>query len=119
MAQTEKEILNGDIRVILTGDLKDYEVYEKPIPQELRNHPDFGKYEWTGNFGLKDAAGNKVSGKVKSPYVVQVAKKSGRNKLVYWDGSNIVELTASDAKVGNRNYRAANLDLGDPPVGWG
>ncbi|HEX6305042.1 MAG TPA: hypothetical protein VFZ76_12690 [Anaerolineales bacterium] len=119
MAQTEKEILNGEIRVILPGGLQGYDVYEKPIPQALKNHPDFGKYDWIGNFGLKDAAGKEVSGKVKPPYVVQVVKKAGRNKLVYWDGQDIVELKASDAKVGNRNYGAANLDLGDPPVGWG
>lgn len=119
MAQTEKAIFNGDIRVILPGDLKDYDVYQKSIPQALKNHPDYGNYDWIGNFGLKDPAGNEVSGKVRPPYIVQVAKKDGKNKLVYWDGKDILELTGSDVRVGNRNYRAANLDLGDPPVGWG
>jgi hypothetical protein len=119
MAQTEKVILNGDIRVILPGGLKDYDVYQKPIPQALKNHVDYGKYDWVGNFGLKDAAGNEVTGKVSTPYVVQVIKRGGRNKLVYWDGSNILTLTVSDVQVRGRNYGAANLDLGDPPVAWG
>lgn len=119
MAQNEVNLFNGDLRVILPGGLKDYTVYEKPIPQALKNHPDFGKYDWIGNFGLKDAAGKEVSGTVTPPYVVQVARKPGKDRLVYWNGNDILELTASDVKVGNRDYRAASLDLGDPPIAAG
>lgn len=119
MSPQEKSILKGEVRIILPGGLRGYDVYEKPIPQELQNHPDYGKYEWVGNFGLKDPSGNPVRGKVSSPYQVQVAKRAGKRNLVYWDGNAIVPLSGQDRKVGNRDFLEANLDLGDPPMAWG
>lgn len=113
-------IHGGKVRVKFPLGFEKFGVYEKEIPDELMQHPDYGKYEWVGSFGIKDDKGNNVPGRVKMPYEVQVEKVSGKDKLVYWDGSDIVQLTPSrpDFADGGRNYRAAGLDLGDPPVAW-
>lgn len=113
--------LGGKIRVDFPPGLARFNVYKKEIPDQLTQHPDYGNYEWVGSFGIKDDKGNNVPGKVSMAYEVQVEKVSGKDNLFYWDGSNIIPLTAArpDFVDGGHSYRAAKLDLGDPPVAWG
>ena len=120
MAPQDVPNLGGKIRVKFPPPFANYRVYAKEIPDELKKHPKYDDYEWVGSFGIKDDKGNNVPGRVKMHYEVQVEKVSGKDKLVYWDGSEIIQLTPSrpDFPDGGRNYRAAQLDLGDPPVGW-
>jgi hypothetical protein len=117
-----KPLFAGKMRVIIPQGLSGYEVYEKDYPASLKNSPDFSEYEWVGNFGLKDNRGNVLTGKLGTAYEVQVLRRDGK-KLVYWDGSKTVEFTSAhglkDVQDGNQNYKAVNLDLGDPPFGWG
>lgn len=113
--------LGGKIRVDFPPGLAKYSVYKKEIPDELKQHPDYGNYEWVGSFGIIDDKGNKVSGRLHIPYEVQVEEVSGKNTLVYWDGSDIVPITQGrrSLQAGNRRYGAGHLHLGDPPVAWG
>ena len=120
MAPQDVPNLGGKIRVKFPPPFANYRVYAKEIPDELKKHPKYDDYEWVGSFGIKDDKGNNVPGKVSMAYEVQVEKISGKNTLFYWNGSEILKLNKGqrDFKDGSRSYRGAQLDLGDPPVGW-
>jgi hypothetical protein len=111
-----KSLREGQLRVKTPDALDAYEVVEKAFPASLLQSPDYARYEWVGNFGLKGFKGNKAP----AAYEVQLEEKPGR-KVVYWDGGKTVVLGAkdlTDVSEGGRKYKAFSLDLGDPPVGW-
>jgi hypothetical protein len=113
-----KSILGGEVIVDSS-----YDVYEKPLPDSLKNSPDYQAYTWIGNFGLrvsgtKTAAPSKLSAK----YEIKVVKR-GNKQLVYWDGSKTVPFGEAHGKrevrENNQDYISVRLDLGDPPIGYG
>jgi hypothetical protein len=109
-----KSFKQGQLRVKTPDALDTYEFVEKPLPASLRNSPDYTRYEWVGNFGLKDFKGNRTP----APYEVQLEDRPGKG-VVYWDGQKTVPVKAlSDVSDGGRRYKAFSLDLGDPPIGW-
>jgi len=98
--------------------LPDHDVDAKQVPAFLLQPP-YDKYEWMGNFMIIDKNRNPVHDRLPESYKVMVEKVSGKEELVCWDGSKIVELKRErDAKRNGREYGVAKLDLGDPPVGW-
>jgi hypothetical protein len=116
MAKKGKSIHKGKMRVLVpTG----YKIFEKNMPNSLKESPDYKKYKWLGNFGFTDnETGKKVKKNLKANYEVQV-KKKGNKKLVYWDGTKTVKFKSpKQRKFGGSNYTTAKLKKGDPPIGW-
>jgi hypothetical protein len=112
-----KQILGGEVIVDSS-----YEVFEKPLPDSLKNSPDYQAYTWIGNFGLRQI-GTKTAlqGKLSSKYEVKVMKRAGM-KLVYWDGSKTVQFSKAhgmkDVRENNEDYFSVQLDDADPPIGF-
>ncbi|MBC8504235.1 MAG: hypothetical protein ISR58_08230 [Anaerolineales bacterium] len=112
MAKKEYSIANGQIIVIVQDK---YEVYEKPLPDGLDP-----SINWIGNFGIKEnETGTKIKGKVPNKYEVEVPDVEGK-ELYFWDKGKKNKFAGQATKTkGNKKFRTADLDLGDPPVGWG
>ncbi len=112
MAKKEFSISDGKIVVIVQDK---YEVYEKPLPEGLDP-----SVEWLGNFGIKEKdSGKKFKEKVPNKYEVEVPDVEGK-ELYFWDNGKKNKFAGQTTKTkGNKKYRTAELDLGDPPVGWG
>ncbi len=111
MAKKEVSICGGKIVVIVQ---KKFDVYEKPLPSGL--DPDVN---WLGNFGISEVdTGKKLKGKVPK-YEVEVPDVEGK-KLYFWDKNKKKEFRGQKTvtKKGKK-FRRGELDLGDPPVGWG
>lgn len=111
MAKKEFSIANGQITVTVQDK---YEVYEKPLPGGLDP-----SVNWIGNFGIKEKdTGKKIEGKVPQKYEVEVPDVEGK-VLYYWAGNKKNKFEGQTTKTkGNKKFRTAELDLGDPPVGW-
>jgi hypothetical protein len=116
MGDKMKSIAGGRMNV---GVPEGYEIYEKEIPQKLKDSPDYNKYTWIGNFGFQEkSSGKKVTGDMPKSYEIQVEDKANKN-LVYWDGKKVVKFTGTtEKKVGDKKFRSAKLKMGDPPIGW-
>jgi hypothetical protein len=108
-----------DITVVLGDDIEaDYEVVEKDFPEDLPESwtdPDDGEEKqisWFGNFGLKKPDGQ-FEDKLPPGKKYQVELPAGFRKFVYYDGSQVLQLTG---RVRSGKF-FADLDLGDPPMG--
>jgi hypothetical protein len=110
MAKKEIAILDGAI-VVVVGEK--YEVYEKPVPSGADK-----KIDWLGNFGISEkATGKKLKGKVPK-YEVQTPEREGK-KLYYWSDEGAKELpNQKPITKKKKKFRAGELDLGDPAIGW-
>ena len=121
MARKPVPSLNRKILVDFPPGLANYDVFDKKkMPDELEQDPGYHKDDWVGNFGIKDDTGKDVKGRLPMAYDVLVEEVSGKDTLIYWDGSKIVNVPQHGRRVpdGGRNYGTTKLDLGDPPVGW-
>jgi len=108
----------GKIIIDFPPGLPDHDVDDKEIPNFLLLPP-YDIYEWVGNFVIIDKNRSPVHDRLPVPYKAMVEKVSGKDKLVCWDGSQIIVLERQkDAKRDGRDYAVAELNLGDPPVGW-
>lgn len=105
----------AEVIVLLSPELvAEHEVYSKPIPASLKGMEYNGKkIRWMNNFGLKKKNSPGFEGKT-SRYEVQL-KHVKDAEYVYFDGSVVNLLPVSAPKAGKVT---AQLDLGDPPVGW-
>jgi len=117
--EDRKKRFTHDVTVILGDDIEaDYDVFEKDFPDNLpeiwedKEGGEEKKINWFGNFGLKKSDG-KFENKLPKGKKYQVELPSGFHKFVYFDGSQVRELTG---RIRNSNF-LADLDLGDPPVG--
>jgi hypothetical protein len=110
----------GELLVNTPPGLDDlFQAEEKPVPDALKS----SGVDWVGNFGFLDKNTRKppIDPKNKKPlrnlqskYQAQVKDRPGK-KLVYHDGSQVVQVT--DSRLTN-GYRSFDLDLADPPIGW-
>jgi hypothetical protein len=91
-----------------------YDFFHKDIPAKLRGQKYQNKdISWLNNFGMKVKGGKGYERRV--PRYSIFIKDTGKKTYVYYDGSKILELPVSPAGAGQLR---AELDLGDPPVGW-
>jgi hypothetical protein len=109
-----------DVDVILGDDIENvYDVFEKDFPNTLPyqwTDPDdrlTKNITWSSNFGLQKKDGTPVTRlENNKTYSIELNKNAG--KLVHWNGTRVEKLPIRDlGKV-----IQADLNLGDPPVGW-
>jgi len=109
-----------------------YRIVKKDIPNAAKNLSYGGKkVKWINNFGirLKGNFGVKEGGNKQDPFIEEVQGEqfsyevivpgpapSGYTTLVYFDGINVQPANATTDSDGNYHY---NLNIGDPPQGWG
>jgi len=112
MAKKEFSICND--KIIVTVQDK-YEVYEKPLPEGLDP-----SVEWIGNFGIREkATRKKFKNKVPKKYAIELPEVEGK-ELYFWDKNKKNKFAGQTTRTkGNKKFRKVELDLGDPPVGWG
>jgi hypothetical protein len=89
------------------------------MPDALTKHASYNNYMWVGNFGIRDDKGKAAPPRLPQNYRILVEKVPDKNELFYWNGQSILPLPIVDwVTRGGRDYAVAELNLGDPPVGW-
>lgn len=119
-SENSKRRFKQELAVILDADIeKDYVVFEVDFPDDLPEKwldPDDNlekQINWVSNFGLSKADGTPVTKLAAGKkYTIELAKSG--SKLVYFKSGAVMTLPFS---VAGSNARA-QLDLGDPPIGW-
>jgi len=109
-----------------------YKVVKKDIPNEVKGLSYNGKKViWINNHGirLRGNFGVKQGGNKQDPFIEEVEGEQfsyevivpgpapeGHPTLVYYDGSAVQPAGATRDNEGNYHF---NLNIGDPPDGWG
>ncbi len=115
-----------EVSVILDDEIDQvYVVMEKDFPDGLpssyQDPKDRSKpartITWVSNFGLHHARDHSPVNRLANnkKYTVELEKKHPDGILVYYDGKQVKPLPTR--QVGAKIQ--ADLDLGDPPIGWG
>ncbi len=111
---------------------KDYKIIKKDIPESVKGLTYGGvTVLWINNFGLR-IRGNftiKKGGTKQDPFIDEVEGEQfdyevivpgpppkGYATLVYFDGTNVQPASATIDSSNNFHF---NLNIGDPPTGWG
>jgi len=102
------------ITIVLSPETADqHDIFYKPLPAAVKNlEYNHKKVHWINNFGVKKKNAAKFDKKV-DRYEIHLKHIDGAT-YVYYDGT--VKLLPTTPPVGGQV--SAQLDLGDPPVGW-
>ncbi len=101
-----------------------YHVFRKDIDDDAAgktftipgNPPQVKTVTWLNNFGLKPKGSNDFAGSV-TQYTIHIPRVNGATLYVYYDGSQAQGLDFS-TNPNDQNDIVAQLDRGDPPIGW-
>jgi len=112
MAKEEYSLFDGQI-IVTVRDI--FEVYEKPLPDGLDP-----SVEWIGNFGIQEKETRRqFRDRVPHKYEIELPDVEGK-ELFFWNNNRKNRFSGQTTRMrGNRRFRKVELDLGDPPVGWG
>jgi hypothetical protein len=104
-----------EILVVLSDKaVNEQDVFYKPVPVSVKNLKyKAKKVHWVNNFGIKTKNAKAYETRV-SQYEIHLKHVDGA-VYVYYDGKVIQPLTVTSPVDG---LVSAQLDLGDPPLGW-